>query len=274
MLTQVAYGFEVHPVGPAAAYLVDVEGSGYPSLRLSIGDDVPEGADVVWVSVTERVRLALDPVGRRGSLVGDLAEAEELLVHPALALAAALAAQPIGREVVHAGAFGRASGAWAVLGDKGSGKSTTLAYLTTRGVPSLTDDVCVIDGRRLFAGPACLDLREPTRHGLGLEERTVPVRGGERFRLASPNRDPERPLLGWFRLAWGDRLEICELEPAERLRTLAGVRVVPIEEPRGILELASVPAWELRRPEGLGSLAAAADLLLTTIDAREPRIVE
>jgi hypothetical protein len=69
-------------------------------------------------------------------------------------------------------------------------------------------------------------------------------------------------------LAWGDRLEAERVPPRETLRRLfgsLGVRLQPA--PDAFLELASLPAWEVRRPPGLEGLDEAAECVLATVAA-------
>jgi hypothetical protein len=74
------------------------------------------------------------------------------LVHPYLAPAAAVAARWAGYESFHAGAVVAGGGAWGILGDKESGKSSTLAYLALSGREVLMDDLVVVDGDDALAG--------------------------------------------------------------------------------------------------------------------------
>ncbi|HEX6596847.1 MAG TPA: hypothetical protein VF045_07925, partial [Acidimicrobiales bacterium] len=81
------------------------------------------------------------------------------LLHPYLAPAAALVWRWGGHEALHAGAFAGRAGAVLLLGAKAAGKSTTLAWLADAGVPVLSDDLAVIDGAEVLAGPRSIDLR-------------------------------------------------------------------------------------------------------------------
>ena len=77
----------------------------------------------------------------------------EDVVHPYLAGPAGIFAHWEGWMAFHAGAVVHGGGAWALLGDKGAGKTTTLAHLDDRGVPVLTDDLLVTDGVVAHPGP-------------------------------------------------------------------------------------------------------------------------
>ena len=83
----------------------------------------------------------------------------EALVHPYLAPVAAVTAHWYGRESFHAGGIAIGGTAWAIVGDRHSGKSSTLAALAQRGVDVVSDDVLVVQGLEPFAGPRTVDLR-------------------------------------------------------------------------------------------------------------------
>jgi hypothetical protein len=191
------------------------------------------------------------------------------LVHPYLAAAAALAARWAGRESFHAGAVIADGGAWAVLGDKEAGKSSTLAWLALRGHDVLTDDLLVLDPPLAFAGPRCIDLREEpaARFGAGEPLGTVGVR--DRWRLTLGPVAPEVPLRGWITLAWGDDVAIDPLHGAERLLSLLPFRSLRLEprEPEALVELSSLPVLRLRRPRRWDSLPEVAARLLDAISS-------
>ena len=67
---------------------------------------------------------------------------------------AAVFARWRGLETLHGGAFvDDRGGAWAVLGDRGAGKSSLLAALALAGHEVVADDLLVLDGGDCFAGP-------------------------------------------------------------------------------------------------------------------------
>ena len=82
------------------------------------------------------------------------------LVHPYLAPAAAVIGRWLGRESVHAGAIAVDGRALGVVGARGAGKSSTLAWWALDGGEVLCDDLLVLDGRATFVGPRSIDLRE------------------------------------------------------------------------------------------------------------------
>ena len=91
----------------------------------------------------------------------------EELVHPYLTPVAAVAAHWHGRESFHAGAVAIGGSAWALVGDRHTGKSSLLAALALRGVDIVCDDVLVVAGKEAFVGPRTVDLRQDAPAVLG-----------------------------------------------------------------------------------------------------------
>ena len=91
-------------------------------------------------------------------------------------------------------------------------------------------------------------------------------------RIALPPVPAETELAGVVHLAWGASLELVPLRPSERLIRLAERRAVEMW-PRSrslVLDLAALPAFELRRPYGLDSLATSAALLIEQLGTAAP----
>lgn len=241
------------PPGTAAAHLDE------SSARLSLGDGD-------W--------LELDRCARTATYRSPREVDEDALIHPRLAPAAALMARWIEREALHAGAFLAGGGAWAVAGPNEAGKSTLLGSLAMRGTPIFSDDLLVIDRAGFaYAGPRCIDLRQPRVIGGGAADRVRPVRAETRQRLDLPAVAPVAALRGWFFLEWGERVEAVPCAAHARLRQLIAQRrwAVDTIDPRALLALASLPAWTLRRPRGAAHLPATLALLdeLTGADGAE-----
>jgi hypothetical protein len=184
------------------------------------------------------------------------------LVHPFLAPAAVRLAGWLGRPALHGGAFVTDRGAWGVLAPRTGGKSTTLAHLAGSGVPVLSDDILVVENGGAYAGPRLIDLRP--EDWLDPHERTVAARGGDRQRLALPEIEATAPLRGFFFLEWGDTLELETLPPSRRLALLNDHCRPEATSPVGLLELARLPAWRLRRPQ---DRAALDDVCLCLLEA-------
>lgn len=176
---------------------------------------------------------------------------DDELVHPYLAPVAAVWAWWLQREAFHAGAFVHASGTWALLGDRESGKSTTLGYLATRQHFVICDDVLVLSKGQALAGPRSVDLRPDAAGRIGAGRELDGV-GRRRWRIDLEPVEPESRLAGWVYLGWGDRAEIKAVPGRQRLERLAPHRSVrlPSSDPGGFLRLAALPAWEYRRPPG------------------------
>jgi hypothetical protein len=192
------------------------------------------------------------------------------LVHPYLAPAAAVIARWMGRESMHAGAFAVAGNALGVVGTREAGKSSTLAWLARAGADVLCDDMLIVAGDRPVAGPRSIDLRADAAQRLGAGEPIGMTGARERWRLRLGPTQPAPVLRGWVFLAWGDGVAVRSLPASERLPRLAAQRALrlPPVRPDALLELTSLPAWELSRPRGWESLPQAAERLLELASAR------
>jgi hypothetical protein len=246
-----APGYElVAERGPAAAPEEHVD-DGHAELRL------PRGGQIVIDREAGRVRFR----------VPESLRADEI-VHPYLAPAAAVIARWAGRESIHAGAFAGRHGVWGLVARREGGKSSTLAWLARAGADVLCDDMLVLDGRTPLAGPRTVDLREDAATRLGEGEDIGLTGARERWRVALGPAAAPAPLAGWVFLTWGEPFELRRLGGAERLNRLAGERALrlPPVRPEAFLELLELPAWELRRPLGWGSMPETADRLRDLAD--------
>jgi hypothetical protein len=189
------------------------------------------------------------------------------IVHPLLAPVAAVMAYWLDRLSFHAGAFVTGGKAWGIVGERGAGKSTTVARLALDGVPVVCDDMLVVDGLRAHAGPRSVDLRREAAAKLGVGEYLGVVGARERWRLPVGQLVDEPMLGGWIFLAWGERVAVTRMSGAARLARLAGNRGtrLPERNPDALLEVASLPAWELTRPRRWSSLAEGVACLLETV---------
>jgi hypothetical protein len=185
------------------------------------------------------------------------------VVHPFLSLTAAATARWSGWDAFHAGGVVIDGRVWGLLGDKGAGKSSTLAQLLRDGVPVMADDILVVRDGRVLAGPRCLDLREQTAQALELGEPIGMAGDRERWRLTMPPIDTELPLGGFVELTWADAVSVESVRPRERLALLASQFVLRMNPPswERILGYTVLPMWRLGRPRVLGSLCEATERL-------------
>lgn len=262
MLPGGAYGIGLDGLAAGSSRLAPAPAT-WPvvTLRLEHGGEPPAavGTEQALVPLASDAAAAVlvDGAAHTATLFADREPDAEAIAHPLASVIASTYSRMLGREVLHGGAAVGPDGcAWALLADRGGGKSTTLAALALAGWPVLADDLVVVDGGVAFRGPRCIDLRAPARDALGVRESTVDVRG-DRGRLALGDVDAEVPLTGLIFLEWGPELTVERLGPAERMRRLARHRAggAAAGRPEAALALAALPAFELRRPREHGALA-------------------
>ena len=189
---------------------------------------------------------------------------DEAIVHPFLALTAAIVNRWLGRETFHAGAFVVDDGAWAMLGEKGAGKSSTLGYLAVNGTTVLTDDVLAIDDGDALAGPSCIDLRPDAAAYLDAGEDLGVVGARSRFRVVMPPAPARVPLRGWVFPQWSDTIELVPIPASRRLPLLAANLALTRAptSPQRFLDFATLPCFELRRPRRFDLLDETVAVLL------------
>ena len=208
------------------------------------------------------VDLDRDPGRARYTVPGPLSPDE--LVHPFLAPVAAVFGHWLGRESIHGGGVALGDTAWGIVGDRLGGKSSLLAALAVGGTDIVCDDVLVVDGRDVFAGPRTVDLREDAAAALGVGAEIGLAGARERWRLQLEPLDRQLTLGGWVFTEWSDELDMKRLPASETLIRLFQNRSVRLQprDPTEFLELAALPAWELRRPRSWASLPATLELVL------------
>jgi hypothetical protein len=265
-----AYGLRLLGVGPEL--LLPAE-PGWPALELVRA--VGPGSHFLDRMTDERAEIVLANGGdivveRRPAravftVPADVGDGE--LVHPYLAPVAAVVARWLGRESVHAGAFAVGNRAWGVLGEREAGKSSLLAFLALRGYQVVSDDVLILDGSSVFAGPRTIDLREEAAAELGVGTPLGIVGARERWRLTLDPVPSRLQLAGWIFLGWDAEPAVVRLAAGERLARIAAQRAVRLlpTDPGLLLRLSGLPGWELRRPRDWSSLPEATDLLLQAI---------
>jgi hypothetical protein len=263
-----AYGLTLSGVGGAEDLLGPAEAE-WPRVELAwqLGEGELEQEEVTETHAALRLRtggrIELDrDAGRAVYVVRRPLSAEEL-VHPYLVPVAAVMAHWHGRESVHAGAFVAGGGVWGVVGERESGKSSTLARLALDGVPVVSDDLLALQGSKVLPGPRAIDLREEAAERLGVGSSIGLAGARERWRLRLGPVQAGLELRGWIHLAWGERVEAVPLEGGERVARLLAQRAarLPSATPEELLDLASLPSWEVRRPPHWESLGEAADCL-------------
>jgi hypothetical protein len=266
------YGFRLSGLGDADGLLIDAPGD-WPALELRYAppDCEAPASDSIdgdrahlvlrggWVELerpTGVVTFRLEP-----------RPPDRDLVHPYLAGPAAVAARWTGRDSFHAGAVVIGGGAWAILGDKENGKSTTLAWFALHGHPVLTDDLLVVDRGAGLAGPRCIDLRRESSERLGVGEPLGVVGQRARWRFELGDVPPRVPLRGFVTLAWDGAVSFEPLRGVERLMALLPGRSVrrPPPHPAQLVDLSSLPVWRLRRPHRWDALGVAGALMLETL---------
>ena len=252
MLSAAAYGFRIAG-GPGDGWLALHDADRWPLLTLASD-----------ASVSLEDQALVDWGELRAGVCAELPHDE--ILHPVLGRMLPLLAETRGIDALHGGALLAGGAAWAVLGAREAGKSSLLAQCHRDGAQVATDDIITLEQLRCLAGPRCIDLRaEPARRrGPGIS-----VRDGTKQRIMLPPVPAEAELAGVIYLAWGPDVELVPLRPSESLARLAAQRA---EEgwPRSaslVLDLAALPAHELRRPRELDSLAPSAALLIERLGA-------
>jgi hypothetical protein len=233
--------------------------------------------DDSWLQVTGAehwpvLQLQLDAAGLDGS--APVVEVDPLravfprsdmdLVHPGLAHVGLQLAVEWGWDALHAGALVAAGGgAWAVVGTKETGKSTLVAACALAGISVLTDDVLVIRDGRCLAGPRSVDLRPSAGRHLAVTE----LARTDRHRLALPPVAAEQPLAGLVHLTWADELELRPMASGDSLARLLQRQSADRfpRAPDTVFDLASRPAFELRRPRDWDQLEATVALLRSRV---------
>jgi hypothetical protein len=209
-------------------------------------------------------KIFIDRSPGRAEFVTPRPLGSEELVHPYLAPVATIVAHWHDRECVHAGGFALDGRVWGVVGDRESGKSSTLARLALDGVAIVSDDLLVLERRRVFPGPRAIDLREAPANNLGVGTSIGVAGARERWRLRLGPVPQELELAGWIHLTWGDRVEAVPLKGRDRIERLLSQRGarLPSLSPEVLLDLASLPSWEVRRPQDWETLGESAACLL------------
>lgn len=196
---------------------------------------------------------------------------EGALVHPLLTAPMSILARWRGDIALHAGAFFHAGGAWGLIGDKGDGKSTMLAGLGLRQIPLLTDDLLVLDGDVVRAGPACVDLRPDAARELGEGRLLGEIGGRERYRLSTLKGPARSQLRGFFVLAWAQEpaVHVEQVGTGEAMRILyehEHMKLKGAGDLDRIFDLLEKPMWRFTRPRSWEAAEEALDRILQTTE--------
>jgi hypothetical protein len=269
-----AYGLHLAGLSPIDDLLVDADPD-WPTTEIAVErgsvDGIEEHVDESRGTIVFRdavVHVARTPPGAVFRFAAE--PVLDAVVHPYLAPAAGLLAHWRGREALHAGAFVHKGAAWGLVAERGGGKSSTLARLALDGVPVIADDLLVIEGLHALAGPRAIDLREGPARELGVGDHLGVLGTRSRWRLRVPVAPCATPLRGWVFLEWGASLALEEVPAPARLERLGAQRMIrrrPVD-PSALLELASLPAVVIRRPQSWSTLRETTRLLLDSLPAR------
>lgn len=274
------YGLRVPALGEARSS-IDDPGLGLPSLEQAPADPAP-GPERTWSTCGLRTEVGTPPSATGVHWAGDTVRldaqdrfsvvvradpleavvtsarrlSDEELVHPVMAFVGAAAAVWAGRSAFHAATLVVDGAAWLLVGQPESGKSTLAVHARDLGWAVMGDDLAVLEGRTVFAGPRTADLREESaRHwGVPDDARVELVR--PRWRQDLGRSPLEAPLGGIIELGWGPALATARLGPAEKLGLLARHDALGRgpASPTAFLDLLDRPTFSVTRPRDLSGL--------------------
>jgi hypothetical protein len=251
-----AWGYAWSGMGDAG-HLLNETPPGWPQVKVSLSySDAHPAIEQVWDD--ERAEFNLRSGGRMTLNKGVSGVRlclprpipAECVVQPHLSAAAATFAIWAGDGALHGGAFIHANRAWALVGDKGAGKSSTLGQLAKAGCPILSDDLVVCRRGSVLAGPRSVDLRPDAASALGAGRNIGVVGTRERWRLDVPDAPAATPLGGVVRLGWHDRTSMTRIPLEERLALVLsnGPLPIPPQPSSATLEFAGSPGFAWNRP--------------------------
>lgn len=248
----------VDPDAPEVAVEVRLASS------LAAAEHCDDSSLVLAVARGQRCEIRRDPAEAILSFL--VRPTVEALVHPLLSIVGSAHSRWRGALTLHGGAVVADGLAWAILAHKEGGKSTTLAGLEARGYAVLTDDLVVVHGADVLAGPRSIDLRPDAAAHLG-QGASIGIAGGrERHRIVLGRPPARAPLAGVVLLSWseGGVTGLRQLGVDERLRQLFRHEALPImgSQPPGLLfQALPLPMYELSRPRLWEAHEPAIDVL-------------
>jgi hypothetical protein len=103
---------------------------------------------------------------------------------------------------------------------------------------------------------------------------TIAARGGTRGRLLLPPAPASARMAGFVYLAWGDEIALDPLPAPERLQRLVARRAEDLwpRDASLLLDLAKLPAFELRRPKRWDLLDATVEALSDLVTIPSARV--
>jgi hypothetical protein len=230
-------------------------------LRTEVGAP-PSATGVHWAGDTVRldaqdrfsVLVRADPL--EAVVTSDRRLSDEELVHPVMAFVGAAAAGWAGRSAFHAATLVVDGAAWLLVGPPESGKSTLSVHARHQGWTVMGDDVAVLAGRTVLAGPRTADLREESARHWDVSDDALVELVRPRWRQDLGPSPLEAPLGGIVELAWGPALATARLGSAEKLGLLARHDALGRgpASPTAFLDLLGVPAFSVTRPRDLSGL--------------------
>jgi hypothetical protein len=267
------YGFRITGVEDNRDLLVEARPD-WPLLEVtSRVDRVDQRVTVVSeqhaeLKLIEGITARLDRSPPRVEFIMPTPLSSEAIVHPFLSGVLPVHCHWMGRTSLHGRAFIHENRAWAILGDREGGKSTLLAQLAAQGLAIVADDLVVIEGDMVYAGPRSIDLRGNPYHELGPAEFIGRVGARERWRIQLGPIPSQVPLGGFFFLEWSERSEIRRLGGVERMLRISAGRslMLPLGDPMTLLRLAALPGWEVHRPARIEDLPTITEQMLHAID--------
>jgi len=270
-----AYGFRLRGIRAEASQLVSAPAH-WPKIDLRVrvtATPFPRAERLDFATAHLRTRsgasIFVDRTTQQATIALTEAPSTSALVHPHLATVAAVTSYWCGRDCFHAGAFVVDDGVWGLLGEKGSGKSSTLAAMAGSGIQVVCDDLLVLAGSTAFAGPRSIDLRRDAAQRLLAGEPLGLVGERERWRVPLEPILAELPFRGWVTLRWGRGITVRPVRGSARLCELFAHRALQVapRDPLAMIELSSLPLLEFTRPRRWQSLDDALARLLDAASA-------
>jgi hypothetical protein len=264
-----AYGFRLVGLPDAEPWLLEAPDH-WPTVAVSKSRSSRVAAPGVHEDVAEvplvgggHLRVTRDPLTVTFySPSRELSTAE--IIHPLLAPAASVLASWHGLIPLHAGAVLIDGRAWIVTGDREAGKSSTLAEMARRGFGVMADDLVVLRGSDVNAGPRSLDLRSADEMGAAEDLGIVGQR--RRWRIPLSPVPVEVPVAGLVQLHWASSPTLRHVDMEERNEISFPAASLRLDR-RQVLQVLALDTFALGRPKS--GVEETADLLVGLIESAE-----